>query len=79
MSITSPKTTATRKQDFKLPIYADGASSRTAYERSLFKTINQIFRRTTMLDIDEMGQKEIHGLLHKVGYGHLGCVHEGKP
>ncbi|MGM3306051.1 pyridoxamine 5'-phosphate oxidase family protein [Anabaena sp. WFMT] len=32
-----------------------------------------------MLDIDEMGQKEIHELLHQVGYGHLGCVHEGKP
>lgn len=32
-----------------------------------------------MLDIDEMGQKEIHELLNKVGYGHLGCVHEGKP
>ena len=32
-----------------------------------------------MLDIDEMGQKEIHELLHKVGYGHLGCIHEGKP
>jgi uncharacterized protein len=24
-----------------------------------------------MLDIDEMGQAEIHELLHKVGYGHL--------
>ena len=24
-------------------------------------------------------QKEIHELLHKVGYGHLGCIHEGKP
>ena len=32
-----------------------------------------------MLDIDEMGQKEIHELLHQVGYGHLGCIHEGKP
>jgi uncharacterized protein len=32
-----------------------------------------------MLDIDEMGQKEIHELLLQVGYGHLGCVHEGKP
>lgn len=32
-----------------------------------------------MLDIDEMGQKEIQELLHKVGYGHLGCIHEGKP
>jgi uncharacterized protein len=32
-----------------------------------------------MLDIDEMGQKEIYELLLQVGYGHLGCVHEGKP
>lgn len=32
-----------------------------------------------MLDIDEMNSKEIHELLHKVGYGHLGCIHEGKP
>ena len=32
-----------------------------------------------MLDIDEMGQKEIHELLHKVGYGHLGCIGEGHP
>jgi nitroimidazol reductase NimA-like FMN-containing flavoprotein (pyridoxamine 5'-phosphate oxidase superfamily) len=32
-----------------------------------------------MLDIDEMGQKEIHELLEQVGYGHLGCIHEGKP
>jgi uncharacterized protein len=32
-----------------------------------------------VLDIDEMGQDEIHELLHKVGYGHLGFIHEGKP
>lgn len=32
-----------------------------------------------MLDIDEMSSKEIHKLLHQVGYGHLGCIHEGKP
>jgi uncharacterized protein len=32
-----------------------------------------------MLDIDEMNSKEIHELLQQVGYGHLGCVHEGKP
>ena len=32
-----------------------------------------------MLDIDEMGQKEIHGFLQQVGYGHLGYLHEGKP
>jgi uncharacterized protein len=32
-----------------------------------------------MLDIDEMSSKEIHELLHQVEYGHLGCIHEGKP
>lgn len=32
-----------------------------------------------MLDIDEMGQKEIHDFLQQVGYGHLGFMHEGKP
>lgn len=32
-----------------------------------------------MLDIDEMGQKEIQGFLHEAGFGHLGCIHEGKP
>ena len=32
-----------------------------------------------MLDIDEMGQVEIQDFLHKVGYGHLGYIHEGKP
>jgi uncharacterized protein len=32
-----------------------------------------------MLDIDEMSSKEMHELLHQVGYGHLGCIHEGKP
>ncbi len=32
-----------------------------------------------MLDIDEMSSKEIYELLSKVGYGHLGCIHEGKP
>jgi uncharacterized protein len=32
-----------------------------------------------MLDIDEMGSAEMYRMLHKVGYGHLGCVHEGKP
>ena len=32
-----------------------------------------------MLDIDEMGQKEIQGFLQQVGYGHLGYIHEGKP
>lgn len=32
-----------------------------------------------MLDIDEMGQDEIHEVLDKIGYGHLGVIHEGKP
>lgn len=32
-----------------------------------------------MLDIDEMGQIEIQDFLHKIGYGHLGYIHEGKP
>lgn len=32
-----------------------------------------------MLDIDEMNAKEIQELLEKVGHGHLGCIHEGKP
>lgn len=32
-----------------------------------------------MLDIDEMGQKEIQDVLQQVGYGHLGYIHEGKP
>jgi uncharacterized protein len=32
-----------------------------------------------MLDIDEMSSKEIYELLHKVGYGHLGFIHAGKP
>jgi uncharacterized protein len=32
-----------------------------------------------MLDIDEMSSQEIHELLRKVGYGHLGFTHEVKP
>lgn len=32
-----------------------------------------------MLDIDEMGQKEIQDFLQQLGYGHLGFIHEGKP
>ena len=32
-----------------------------------------------MLDIDEMGTKEIQDLLQQVRYGHLGCVFEGHP
>ncbi len=32
-----------------------------------------------MLDIDEMGKREIHEVLQEIGYGHLGYIHEGKP
>ncbi len=32
-----------------------------------------------MLDIDEMSSAEMYKMLHKVGYGHLGCIHKGKP
>jgi nitroimidazol reductase NimA-like FMN-containing flavoprotein (pyridoxamine 5'-phosphate oxidase superfamily) len=32
-----------------------------------------------VLDIDEMSSTEVLELLHKVGYGHLGCIHEGNP
>ncbi|WP_341529930.1 pyridoxamine 5'-phosphate oxidase family protein [Nostoc sp. UHCC 0302] len=32
-----------------------------------------------MLDIDEMGAKEIHDLLQRIEYGHLGCTSEGHP
>ncbi len=32
-----------------------------------------------MLDIDEMSSQEIYELLSKIGYGHLGFIHAGKP
>jgi nitroimidazol reductase NimA-like FMN-containing flavoprotein (pyridoxamine 5'-phosphate oxidase superfamily) len=32
-----------------------------------------------MLDIDEMGRDEIYELLNKIGYGHIGFIHEDKP
>ncbi len=32
-----------------------------------------------MLDINIMGSKETQSLLQEVGYGHLGCAHEGQP
>jgi uncharacterized protein len=32
-----------------------------------------------MLDIDEMSSQEIYELLRKIGYGHLGFIHERKP
>ncbi len=32
-----------------------------------------------MSDIKEMERTEINELLHKVGYGHLSFIHEGKP
>jgi uncharacterized protein len=44
------------------------------------ETVIQIkSRKMAMLDIDEMGQDEINELLQKVGYCHLGFIHEGKP
>jgi nitroimidazol reductase NimA-like FMN-containing flavoprotein (pyridoxamine 5'-phosphate oxidase superfamily) len=35
--------------------------------------------RIIMLNIDEMSLKDIRKLLHKVGYGHLAFIYEGKP
>jgi uncharacterized protein len=32
-----------------------------------------------MVDIDEMSSAEAYELLRRVGYGHLGFIHEGKP
>lgn len=32
-----------------------------------------------MIEIEEMAAEEMHALLHKVGYGHLGCAREGRP
>lgn len=32
-----------------------------------------------MIDIEEMTQKEMELLLQHVGYGHLGCVRNGRP
>ncbi len=32
-----------------------------------------------MVDIYEMGSKEIQDLLQQVGHGHLGCALEGRP
>lgn len=32
-----------------------------------------------MLDIYEMGSKEIHDFLHRLHYGHLGCARDGHP
>jgi nitroimidazol reductase NimA-like FMN-containing flavoprotein (pyridoxamine 5'-phosphate oxidase superfamily) len=32
-----------------------------------------------VLDIDEMGSKEIDDLLQKIEYGHLGCTSQGYP
>ena len=39
----------------------------------------KIYPNLNMLAIEEMRSDEIHELLHKVGYGHLGYIHEGKP
>ncbi len=32
-----------------------------------------------MIEIEEMAAEEMHALLQKVGYGHLGCAREGRP
>lgn len=32
-----------------------------------------------MTEIEEMTAEEMHALLQRVGYGHLGCVREGRP
>ena len=32
-----------------------------------------------MIDIEQMNSKQISDLINQVGYGHLGCIHEGKP
>ena len=32
-----------------------------------------------MVEIEEMGSTEMHALLRRVGYGHLGCSHNNHP
>jgi uncharacterized protein len=32
-----------------------------------------------MTNITKMSSEEIAELIQKIGYGHLGCIHEGKP
>ncbi|HEX8495292.1 MAG TPA: pyridoxamine 5'-phosphate oxidase family protein [Pyrinomonadaceae bacterium] len=32
-----------------------------------------------MLNIEDMSQEEMRALLSKIGFGHLGCVHHGRP
>ena len=32
-----------------------------------------------MIEIEDMAAEEMHALLQKVGYGHLGCTREGRP
>lgn len=32
-----------------------------------------------MIEIEEMTQTEVHALLRRVGYGHLGCARDGSP
>lgn len=32
-----------------------------------------------MIDIEDMGPAEMDALLHRVGYGHLGCARDGRP
>jgi uncharacterized protein len=37
------------------------------------------YRSGIMTNIDKMSSEESIELLQKIGYGHLGCLHEGKP
>src|SRR5712691_928403 len=32
-----------------------------------------------MVEIEDMAPKEMHALLQRVGYGHLGCTRDGHP
>ena len=32
-----------------------------------------------MLKVKDMAPKEIRALLHRIGFGHLGCAREGRP
>ncbi len=47
--------------------------------QKLHDYLDRVIRSIIMLDIDEMSSKEIYEPLRKVGYGHLGLIHEGKP
>src|SRR5690349_13945774 len=32
-----------------------------------------------MIEVEEMTAQELHALLRRVGYGHLGCARDGRP